>query len=351
MRPLTTLRAKASLPLLNRPLFGYGLRLLKAWGCNSCVMNLHHDPESILSRLGEEMPEGLHVEISKETDLLGTGGGLKRMERILGSGTFWTLNADSLVDLDPAKMIRRHRDSGALVTMALKPYCEGSPYAPVEIDADGRIVRINGKPEGGKPGTPHIFVGVQLMEPELLARIPANRPCETTVDIYPDLIRSGAAMRGFITEGAWVEIGNPRAYLEANFQLLQSREWLEPGLEGSPTGTCFAEGHLERRDPSQISGPAWIGRETIIAPSARFEDGVILGRKVAIGKGARLRRTLLWEGSRVGPDAYLTDCIVAGAEVPGGTEAQEKIFLPSAGNGPSIQDLSPPAAPFSEAMP
>ena len=47
MRPLTLLRAKPALPVLNRPLLHWTMESLARAGVRDVVVNLHHLPETV----------------------------------------------------------------------------------------------------------------------------------------------------------------------------------------------------------------------------------------------------------------------------------------------------------------
>jgi mannose-1-phosphate guanylyltransferase/phosphomannomutase len=303
-------------------------------------MNLHHLPDSVQELLPEWKPEGIEVGVFREETLMGTAGPLRVMESILSSGTFWVLNADSLLEIEPARMLDRHRSSGAIVTMALKPYRKSSGYAPVEIDPDGRIVRINGKPEGGKPGTPHIFVGAQLAEPAILASIPPDRPCESTSEVYPRLINQGARLIGWVTDAPWVEIGNPAAYLRVSLELLNSGQRGDQGMSRQPSGGGFQE-DVSGRKPDRSTGPVLLGKDGSFGPGTEFAGGVVAGRRVRIGAGARIRRSILWDGAAIGADANLDECIIAGGWVGEGEALHRKIVVPEGPGGRTVTELPP----------
>ena len=85
--PLTREIPKALLPLCGRPLISYTLAFLKKWGFNEIIINLHHHPQSIKDELGDGSQFGLRIIYSYEPEILGTGGGIKKVEgffRIFG---------------------------------------------------------------------------------------------------------------------------------------------------------------------------------------------------------------------------------------------------------------------------
>ena len=61
MRPLTYRLAKPAIPVLNRPLLSYGLRLLRQAGVRHAAVNAHHLPESVDEVLRAWTPKGMEV--------------------------------------------------------------------------------------------------------------------------------------------------------------------------------------------------------------------------------------------------------------------------------------------------
>ena len=65
MRPLTLLRAKPALPVLNRPLLHWTMDRLARAGVRDVVVNLHHLPETVTAVLGTGRRWGLRIRYSR----------------------------------------------------------------------------------------------------------------------------------------------------------------------------------------------------------------------------------------------------------------------------------------------
>jgi mannose-1-phosphate guanylyltransferase len=112
LRPLTDDCAKALVPVLNIPSICYSLFLLKEAGVRDVVCNLHHEGDGIVRFFEENDFFGLTIEFSEEDTILGTGGGLKKCEALLGDDDFVLINSDIVMDADLRILIDRHRESG-----------------------------------------------------------------------------------------------------------------------------------------------------------------------------------------------------------------------------------------------
>ena len=112
MRPLTLLRAKPVLPVLNRPLLEWTMIRLARAGVTDAVVNLHHLPETVTAVLGSGRRFGLRIRYSRESTILGTGGGPRAVREVFGDEPLLLVNGDVLFDLDLRRLLTVHRTCG-----------------------------------------------------------------------------------------------------------------------------------------------------------------------------------------------------------------------------------------------
>ncbi len=86
-------------------------------GVREAALNLHHRPDAIRDALGDGSALNLGLRYSVEERLLGTAGGVKRMEPFLDE-TFLVLYGDNLWQADFAPLIAFHREKRATATIA-----------------------------------------------------------------------------------------------------------------------------------------------------------------------------------------------------------------------------------------
>ena len=78
LRPLTNHRPKALVEVAGRTLLQIALQRLASFGIRDFIVNAHHFADTMVEYLQENHNFGLRVEISREEELLDTGGGLKK---------------------------------------------------------------------------------------------------------------------------------------------------------------------------------------------------------------------------------------------------------------------------------
>ena len=290
LQPLSSVRAKAALPVAGEALVSRILRWLHAGGIRRAVLNLHHRADSITRIVGDGSRFGMSVRYSWEPEILGSAGGPARAIPLLESDRFLIVNGDTLSDVDLAVLAAQHVETNAMVTMAV---VDADPRYNAIVANDTGIVTGFSKREPGtqpnlargtlepsNPGTGRFhFIGVQAVNASVFAGVDPNVKSETVHGIYPPLIagRSGS-VRIFHTTKEFFDIGSPRDYLR--------------------TALTFAE--REHRPPDR-------GRDSVVAADARVTDTVLWDR-VRIGRGAHLTRCVVADDVTVPPDARYSDC-------------------------------------------
>lgn len=294
MRPLTLLRAKPVLPVLNRPLLHWTLERLARAGVREAVVNLHHLPETVVEAVGDGRRFGLRVRYSREERILGTGGGPRAVRGLLGAAPVLLVNGDVLFELDPRLLLERHARSGARATLALRSNPGG--YSPVVTDRRGRILAIADRPAPAS-GAVSMFASVHVIDPALLERLPEG-VSDSVRDLYIPLLAQGAVLHGVRSRGAWYDLGRPSLYRDAQLRLL-------PG------------------------GRSLVDSRARVAASADLRRSVV-GRSARVG-AARVERSVLWDGAVVDAGARVSGAILtSGAVVRCGERAERVAVLPAA---------------------
>lgn len=280
LRPLSSVRAKAAVPIAGTPLVCRILSWLAGQGIRRAVLNLHHRPETITREVGDGAGLGLEIRYSWEPSLLGSAGGPRHALDLMDAERFFIINGDTLTDLDLRSMAGRHDQLGALVTMALIENPAPAQYGGVAVDTDGWIQSFT-RP-GGDVLAYH-FIGVQVVEAEAFADLEDGEPAETVNGIYRDLlVAAEPRLAGFLSSARFHDVGTPRDYLETVFALTA---------------------------PGEVAA---ISPMSIVDPTATVTHSVVWDH-VTIGAGATLTDCIVADDVRIPPGARLARCVVVTA--------------------------------------
>lgn len=217
LRPLTDTRPKALVELRGRPILSWIIARLNRQGFTDVIVNAHHFSEQIIAfadRFNAAPPyPSARLTVSYEETLLDTGGGLKKASWFFDDGEpFLVHTADVVSDLDLNALMRSHRTSNAMVTIAIKKR-PGSRFFMFDdemqlcgwksdITGETRIVR-----GGTGPLQPFPSMAVEIISPEIFTRWNGRERFSLT-DAVLDLAASGDAIYGYhAQEVHWMDIG------------------------------------------------------------------------------------------------------------------------------------------------
>ena len=305
MAPLSERRAKTVLPVLDQPLVLRMLRALAEQGIDRAIVNAHAHAEQLREVLAEAP---IPVELSLEEELLGSGGGIRKARRFLdGSEPFLVLNGDMCVDLDVSGLLAAHRRSGARATLVLRDEARKHEFGTIGYAEGARVSRITDLAERGAEIGSGLFAGVQVIEPELFAEMPAQGPFGSMADLYVPMLRKGGALFAWLQppDAIWWPVGTPRELLDANLRALDA---MARGGDGRVTAE-------DARVDGDIEGPVWLGAGAHIAGGASVGPRAIIGAGAKLGPGASARDSLLLPGATPPAGLALESAIAHDGEV------------------------------------
>ena len=198
-------------PVNGRPFLDYQLALLARSGqVRKAVLAVGHLAEKVIAHY-RASPPPLPLEFAVETELLGTGGGLRNALSATSSEQVLALNGDSFFSWDVAPLRDVQREAGAAAVMALVRVPDTARYGAVTV-RDGRVTDFVEK--GGASGAGLINAGVYLFSRRTLEAVPAGQVVSVERDVFPGLARQGA-LGAVVFESAFIDIGLPETYAAA----------------------------------------------------------------------------------------------------------------------------------------
>jgi len=320
LRPFTFKTPKPLLPIVDRPLIAHQVGRLKACGVREVVLALGYQAAHFRRSLGNGRKWGVRFIYSIEKEPLGTGGAIRLAARH-ARGPILVMNGDVLDDLDVGRLIRFHATRRAEATIALVSVPDPSAFGVVETAEDGRILSFIEKPAPGRSKADTINAGCYLFNPDLFAEIPGGRPVSVEREVFPDLLRAGRRLFGFLHKGYWTDVGTLETYLDAHAAFLGRISGFRPAARKAGRGLWLAPG--ARMDSSAVlRGHAYLGPGCRVKAGAVLEGFVSAGENCAIGERAVVSDSVLHARSRVGAGARVEGSIIgekarvaAGAQV------------------------------------
>ncbi|MGC0319319.1 mannose-1-phosphate guanylyltransferase/phosphomannomutase [Kitasatospora acidiphila] len=309
LRPMTSSMPKPLLPVANRPIMEHVLRLLKRHGLTDTVVTVQFLASLVKNYFGDGEELGMNLTYANEEVPLGTAGSVKNAEDALRDDSFLVISGDALTDFDLTELISFHRSKGALVTVCLTRVPNPLEFGITIVDDDGRVERFLEKPTWGQVFSDTVNTGIYVMEPEVFDYVAAGTPVDWSSDVFPQLLKEGKPVYGYVAEGYWEDVGTHESYGKAQADVLEGKVDVElDGFEISP-GVWVAEG--AEVDPEAIlRGPLYIGDYAKVEAGVELREHTVLGSNVVVKRGAFLHKAVIHDNVYVGPQTNLRGCVV-----------------------------------------
>ena len=248
LRPLTDDRPKALVEIAGCTLLEITLRRLRSFGIREVIVNVHHFADMVVDYLQANDQFGMQIEISREEELLDTGGGLKKAAhfflRDCTDEPFVVHNVDVLSAIDLERMVRFHREQNALATLAVQQR-ESSRYLLFDaqiFDAQPSQLRLCGRRTAGRADEvvraavrvqPWGFAGIHVISPRIFSSLGQSSLGQAFMgenggqafSIIPEYLRlaaKGESILGFPADGSyWRDVGTPASLEQAAMDMEQ----------------------------------------------------------------------------------------------------------------------------------
>ena len=328
LRPITSRVPKPVVPLVGRPFVGYILENLARHGVARAVFSAGYLAGALREAIGDGSRYGLEVRYVVEDQPLGTAGAIKNVQDELDDGCLYAVNGDVLADVDLTAMRTFHEQQGGLATILLARVDDPRRYGLVEVADGGRVEQFLEKPGADYDVPAHgalINAGVYLLEAEVLDTIPAGRQLSIERGVFPQLAAAGS-LHAFVGGGYWRDIGTPESYLEAHFDLLQSKLETSVSCDVGASYLYIAPDAVVAPG-ARVVPPAYVAGGTTLAPGSRVGPLAVIGAGcvveagaeivesvvqdgVSIGERAVVQRSVVVCGTSLGPDSHLLNAVV-----------------------------------------
>jgi len=205
-------RAPKSMAEINgRPFLDILIEYIAGFGFRRFILCTGYKGDEIRAYYEKRHKGPLEILFSEEKEPLDTAGALKNAEPFIKSPTFLAANGDSLCETDLNKFLVFHFEKNALSSLILTKVKDGSDYGTVSLEKSRRIDGFDEKSKWTEDS--FISAGVYLFEKKALSLIPPGVSFSLERDFFPKILNR--AFYGYVTGGAFIDIGTPERYEKA----------------------------------------------------------------------------------------------------------------------------------------
>jgi len=308
LRPLTLNRPKPMVPMVNKPVIGHILDLLKRHGVVDVVITLQYMAEDVQDFFGDGSAMGMNITYSIEETPLGTAGSVKQAEALLDD-TFLVISGDAVTDIDLSAVVEYHRQKRSLATLTLYRVANPLEYGVIILDDQGRITQFQEKPSWGEVISDTVNTGIYVLEPEVLSHFEPGVNFDFSKDLFPLLMRRGDPMYGYIAGGYWCDVGNLAEYMRASNDLLEGRVQVQPlGTQRGPTLWCGED--VDIAPDAQLYGAIFLGDGVKIKGGVVIHGPTVVRDYTVVDTNAHLERSIVWRNCYIGEGVELHGAII-----------------------------------------
>jgi MurNAc alpha-1-phosphate uridylyltransferase len=208
LRPITDTRPKPLVVVAGQTILDRVLDALAAADVDRAVVNTHYLGAMIEDHVsGRTKPR---LELSPETALLETGGGIASALAHFGADPFYAINADIAWDegadgMALHKLAHAFQSTDMDVVLLVVPRAHAVGYSGAGdfyIDPDGHLER-----RGNHESAPYVFTGLQILNPALFDGCPDGA---FSLNVLYDRAIAQGRLSGVIHTGRWFHIGDAR---------------------------------------------------------------------------------------------------------------------------------------------
>ncbi len=309
LKPLTYQLPKPLVPILNKPVMAHVLSCLSKNDIQEIVINTHYMADQIESYFKDGAKFNVKIQYSREEKLLGTAGGVKKVESLFQE-TFLVIGADDLSDVNLKQLIKSHKLTRAVASIGLKEVEKTEHYGIVVTDPTGKILQFQEKPQTDKTASRTANTGIYVFEPEIFNFIPENEVFDFGRQVFPLLLKKNATFYGFPVEGYWCDIGSLEEYKNSHWSILSGECKIDLDAPQISPRIWISEG-AKIHPEAVLRPPCYVGKGTVVEKGAVLDQYVVAGENARIGAKSHLNRTILWDETVIPPEKILENSVIA----------------------------------------
>lgn len=226
MRPITDTIPKPLITVDNKTLIDHVLDRLESAGVREVVINTYYLAEQLEDHLKKR--KSPKIRISRENQLLDTGGGVNNALRLLDDAPFYVINSDAFWLDGPfdtlVRLAETWEENAMDVLLLLHSTVEAYGYKGQGDFCSDSVGCLNRRLEGQV--SPWLFTGIQLLHPRLFNNAPKR--AFSLNELYDKAIET-ERLFGTVHDGEWFHVGTPEGLEETNTYMQQRYAKKRPG--------------------------------------------------------------------------------------------------------------------------
>ena len=219
LRPITLSTPKCLVPVSGEPLLARWLRQLKTAGCEAVLINTHYLAEQVEAFLKTQPDYGMKIEVTYESELLGTAGTLLANKAFFEGTTGLLIHADNAMADDLNKFLKAHHNRNSYCLVTMLTFDTDNPQSCGIVNSDSRGVLTTFQEKVAKPQGNCANGALYAFNSSFLDYLDTVKPVPSdfSTEVLPTLL---GRVQTWHTDKPYLDVGTPAAL--ANAQTLMA---------------------------------------------------------------------------------------------------------------------------------
>ncbi len=329
LMPLTTEICKPMVAVTNCPMIEYAIQHLRYAGIRKIVICVKKFGEKLRKQIMDFWPEERQKKLGMEIlvpylDSKGTADAVRLAGDLIDTKHFVVSMADIVTNLPMEKFMDFHEQKDAYASISMKTIEQmATKYGNTLINDDGRIVRFLEKPTsseiylsaltgGQTESLPIINTGIYCFKRELLDFLKTNEFMDFGHEVFPFLLENKYDLYGYVDEYYWLDIGNPKTYLWANWDMLRLYGWpITPYGERQDNSHVWFINNDAPPDKVKYDDNIAIGQKNTYKENVHIKNLSSIGSNCQIGAHVVIDRSVIWDDVIIGDNCTIEQAVIA----------------------------------------
>ena len=285
LRPITYTSAKQLVPVANKPVLFYGLEAIADAGVTDVGLIVGDTAPEVMAAVGDGSAFGINTTYIPQHAPLGLAHAVQVARDFLADDDFIMYLGDNFIIGGIAELVDAFRQARPAARIMLTQVPNPREFGVAELDEQGRVVRLEEKPE--QPKSDLALVGVYMFTAavhDVIAELkPSWRGELEITEAIQMLIDSGQRVESSLVTGYWKDTGNVADMLEVNRMVLETAE---PACRGEVDADSELIGRVVIEEGARVQGSRIVGPVIIGADSQ--VTGSYVGPFTSVGAGCLL---------------------------------------------------------------
>jgi len=326
LMPLTSEVPKPLVKVTNKPMVDYSIAHLIYADIKHIILALAYKGNELKEYIQKVWTQDKLGDVELECviqESKGTADAYRLLLNRLDSEKIVVSMADIVTNLPMKEFMQFHTEKQGISTISMKT-SEGhtSQYGVVLLDNNRKIYLFLEKPAPMELylssmaqrtdlflHTNIINTGIYCFNKEIGEILHETNLMDFGGEVFPFLLENNYNLYGFVKNYYWLDCGNTRTYIWANWDLLRKYSWpITPN--GVEYDNVFVMGIINSGQNVLIEKPTCFGENVELKNRVQIKSLTSIGTNVKVGEDTIIGKSVIWDNVNIGPGCNINESIV-----------------------------------------